>query len=209
MSQTALGRLLDRARGPLGPSATLDFGVASGPFAELAALLQRCNGFFAFNGGVEVYPVGGTAGVPELVAWNEPATWKQTYGDLADAYFCFGQDVLGTQFAIADRGTVVAVDPETAEATEIGGTLEAWAAWLLDDPDVNATDGLAYAWQEANGPLALNERLVPVQLFVLGGAFALDNLFVRDAVTAMRIRGPIAQQIAGLPDGASVHLTAE
>jgi hypothetical protein len=209
MTQTALGRLLDRARGPLGPSAMVDFGVASGPFAELADVLRRLNGFFAFNAGVEVYPVGGTAGVPELVAWNEPATWKQTYDGLADAFFCFGQDVLGTQFAIVDGSTVVAVDPETAEPTAIGDSLEAWAAWLLDDPDVNATDGLAYAWQEANGPLALNERLIPVQLFVLGGAFALDNLFVRDAVTAMRIRGPIAQQIAGLPDGASVHLTAE
>jgi len=204
-----MARLLDRARGPLGPSAMVDFGVTSGPFAELAELLHRLNGFFAFNGGVEVYPVGGTCGVPELVAWNDPATWKQTYGGLADAFFCFGQDVLGTQFAIVDGCTVVAVDPETAEPTPIGDSLDAWAAWLLDDPDVNATDGLARAWQDANGPLALDQRLVPVQLFVLGGAFALDNLFVRDAVTAMRIRGPIAEQIAGLPDGASIVLTVD
>ena len=209
MTQTATTRLLERARGPLGPSVAVDFGVASGPFAELAHLLHRLNGFFAFNAGIQVYPAGGTTGAPELATWNESATWKQTYGGLADAFFCFGQDVLGTQFAIAEGDTVVAVDPETAESTHIGDSLEAWASWLLDDPAVNATDGLARAWQDANGPLALNERLVPVQFLVLGGAVALDNLVVRDAVTAMRIRGPVANQIASLPDGAHVQLNVE
>src|SRR5204863_4583616 len=123
MTHTATAGLLNRARGPLGPSAEVDFGVASRPFAELGDLLHRFNGFFAFNAGVQVYPVGGMTGVPELVTWNEPATWKQTYGGLADALFCFGQDVLGTQFAIAHGNTVVAVDPETVETADIGDSL--------------------------------------------------------------------------------------
>ncbi|TLS41952.1 SMI1/KNR4 family protein [Streptomyces montanus] len=206
---SALEDLVERARGPLGPRVALDFGVDSGPLKELSDLLSRVNGFFAFDAGIQVFRVGDEGLGPELIEWNSEEAWKETYGSLADQVFCFGQDLLGTQFAIVGGDTIVTFDPETAETREIGKTLDAWATWLFGDPAVHATANLAYAWQKQNGPLEPDQRLIPLAFFVAGGGYEFDNLVVRDAVTAMRIRGPIAQQITGLPDGANIRLHLE
>ncbi len=205
---TALEQLLGRARGPMGRSAELDFGVESGPLAELGAVISRINGFFLFNAGVQVFRVGEEGLGPDLLDWNGEDTWKDTYDGLADDLFCFGQDIFGRQFAIVDGEEVVVFDPETARATTLGHSLEDWAAWLLADEDVNGAASFAYAYQQERGPLDPGERLVPLTFFVAGGGYDFDNLVVRDAVTAMRIRGPIAQQIHDLPDGATIRISA-
>ncbi|MFE9253185.1 SMI1/KNR4 family protein [Streptomyces sp. NPDC007088] len=206
---SSLEELLRRARGPLGPRVDLDFGVEEGPLAELATLLTRTNGFFAFDAGVQVFRAGEEGLGPDLLEWNGEESWKPAYGGLADGFFCFGQDILGTQFAIVGGTTVVAVDPETAQAAAIGPSLEDWSAWLLADPAVHATANLAYAWQERNGPLEADQRLLPLRFFVTGGGYDFDNLVARDAAQAMRIRGPVAQQVRDLPDGARIRLHVE
>lgn len=200
-----LPALLAESSGPLGSTARIDLGVPHGPLGELAQLLSRVNGFTVFGAGVQVFRAGGEGFGPELENWNGPQVWKDTYDGLADGLFCFGQDVLGTQFAV-HQDQVVAFDPETAEITEVvGSSLDDWATWLLDDPLVNGTAGLADQWELAHGRLGANERLVPLRFLALGGEVALGNLVVRDAVEAMRIRGPIAQQLHDLPDGAHVE----
>lgn len=207
MSGTALDQLLQRARGPLGASVELDFGVPDGPLAELAALLTRINGFFLFNAGVQVYRAGEPGLGPELAWWNEPETWKAAYGGLADGLFCFGQDLFGTQFAIRNGIEVVTFDPETAATEALGDSLDAWAQWLLDDPDVRGAASFARAFQDSEGALQPDQRLLPLRLFVGGGSYDFDNLTVKDAATAMRIRGPIAQQLHDLPEGTVVRLS--
>lgn len=206
MSGTAIDQLLARARGPLGPRVELDFGVPDGPLAELAALLTRINGFFLFNAGVQVFRAGEPGLGAELGWWNEADTWKETYAGLADSVFCFGQDLFGTQFAIRDGAEVVTFDPETADTERLGESLEDWARWLLADPDINGAAGFARAFQDAQGALEPDQRLVPLQLFVGGGSYDFDNLTVKDAATAMRIRGPIAHKLRDLPDGTVVRL---
>ncbi|MEV4614294.1 SMI1/KNR4 family protein [Kitasatospora sp. NPDC049258] len=208
MTQSALEQLLGRARGPMGPSAELDFGVAGGPLAELGTVLSRINGFFLYNAGVQVFRVGEEGLGPDLLSWNEESTWKDTYDGLADDLFCFGQDIFGNQFAVLEGTEVVRFDPETAEVEVLGTSLEDWARWLLADPEVNAAANFAYAFQQQNGPLEPGQRLVPLQFFVTGGGYGFDNFAVRDAATAMRIRGPVAQQVYNLPDGATINLNA-
>jgi hypothetical protein len=203
-----LEELLRRARGPMGPTIELDFGLTEGPLVELGELLTRMNGFFVFNGGAQVFHAGEQGLGPDLLAWNEAGTWKDTYGGLADDYFCFGQDIFGVQFAIKDNAEVVTFDPETARDKHVGNTLDEWASWLLEDPDVRGAASFAKAYQDANGPLQPDQRLVPLQFFVGGGGYDFDNFAVRDAVTAMRIRGPIAQQVHRLPEGATIKFSA-
>ncbi len=205
---TPVQELLTRVRAPLGRAAAVDFGVPAGPLRELAQLLSHTNGFSLFGSAVQVYRAGVDGLGPELLAWNTGGPWKDSFGGLADECFCFGQDVLGTQFAVADD-RVVLFDPETADTEVLGRTLDDWASWLLDDPLVNATVGLTVEWERARGALEPHERLVPLQLIALGGELALDNLVVREAAEALRIRGPIARQLHDLPDGAEVHLTVE
>jgi hypothetical protein len=201
-----LQRLFDRSRGPAGQPREVDFGVTSGPLAELAALLSARNGFFVFNAGIQVYRAGEPGVGPELQQWNQPDTWKDTYHGLADGLFCFGQDLFGVQFAINDRRTVVSFDPETAERIDLGDSLEDWADWLWYDPDVHGCHAFATTWQDHHGPLEPDQRLIPGRLFILGGAYDDTNLTVKDATTCMRIRGPIAQTTNQSADGTVLRL---
>ncbi|MEY9843769.1 SMI1/KNR4 family protein [Streptacidiphilus sp. MAP5-3] len=205
----ALETLLGRARGPMGPSIELDFGTTGGPLAELGAVLSRINGFFLFNAGVQVFRAGDQGLGHDVLTWNREDIWKDTYDGLADDLFCFAQDIFGTQFAVVEGREVVRFDPETAGREVLGDSLEAWAAWLLADPDVNGAASFAYAYQQENGPLDPAHRLVPRTFFVGGGGYDFDNFVAHDAVAAMRIRGPIAQQVHDLPDGATVRLRVE
>ncbi|HJD84537.1 DUF2625 family protein [Kitasatospora aureofaciens] len=206
MSDSPLDQLIGRARGPMGPAIEIDFGHETGPLHELGVVLGRMNGFFAFNAGIQVFRAGEEGLGPDLLSWNSDELWKSTYGGLADNVLCFGQDLFGTQFAIVGGERVVTFDPETAETEDLGSSLNDWAAWLLSDPDVNAAASFAYEFQKQNGALAPEQRLVPLQFFVAGGDYSFENVVVRDAGEAMRIRGPIAQQIHNLPDGGTLSL---
>ncbi|MGW4112418.1 SMI1/KNR4 family protein [Actinosynnema sp. NPDC004786] len=199
--------LLTRAQGRLGQDAQVDFGVG-GAFGELAALLSGRNGFTVFGSAVQVYRAGTPGAGPELGEWNTGELWKDTFGGLADDVFCFGQDVLGTQFGILGE-QVVLFDPETADVEVIGKSLQDWAAWLLADPQTNATVGLTVDWERTHGRLSPDQRLVPLRFLALGGELELDNLVVKEAAEAMRVRGPIAQQLHDLPDGAEIDLNVE
>lgn len=204
----ALERLLGVSRGPTGQARPVEFNTARGPLAELAELLSLRNGFYACNAGAQIFRAGDPGTGPELEHWNRADTWKQTYGSLAEGLFCFGQDLFGVQFAIADQHRVVTFDPETGARTDLGDSLEDWAAWLLEDPDTHGCRSFATAWQDAQGPLEHHQRLIPWQFFVLGGTYDEANLTVKDSATAMRIRGPIAQTVGVLSEGAELHLRA-
>lgn len=199
-----LERLLRRGRAPLGPPVTVDLGP--GLFAELAALLERANGFTVFDAGVQVFHAGGGGLGPALETWNADVTWKDGYGRLADGLYCFGQDLFGVQFAIEDGRRVSVFDPETGDRTTIGASLDDWADWLLADPDVRGARSFARRWQDIYGALGHDERLLPRTLFVLGGEYTDANLVVEDSVTCMRVRGPIARRIHDLPDGVPIRL---
>jgi hypothetical protein len=71
---------------------------------------------------------------------------------------------------------------------------------------VRGEAGFARAFQDAEGPLLPDQRLVPLQPFVGGGDYGFENLSVKDAAAAMRIRGPIAQQLRDLPEGSTIRL---
>jgi len=202
---TAIEKLVRRGRGPLGPRAAVDVGLPG----ELATLLSVTNGFAVFNYGVQVFRSGPGGLGPELGAWNDKATWKHTYDDLADDLLCFAQDLFGLQFAIEGGRRVSTFDPETGERQTIGDNLDDWAHWLLREPDRRGTRSFATRWQDDHGPLGHDDRLLPRTPFALGGEYTDDNLAVCDAVTAMRVRGPVARQIHDLPDGATITLHAD
>ncbi|GAA2679233.1 SMI1/KNR4 family protein [Streptomyces lunalinharesii] len=203
-----LDTFIARARYPLGPPVTVELDRSDGAYGELAALLTRHNGLTAFNAGLQVFRAGTEGLGPDLQTWNDPQTWKHTYEGLADGLLCFAQDLFGTQFALDNEGHVVRFDPETAESTILGDSLEQWAQWLLADPDVNGTHAFATSWQDHHGPLSHDQRLIPLRFFTLGGTYEDDNLAVKEAAQCMRIRGPLAQTLHALPDGAHFQMTA-
>jgi hypothetical protein len=205
---SSLERLLEIASPPLGDPVT-DKALSDVPGSfgdQLGSLLAGVNGFFAFESALHLFPRGVHAGgLVSIESWNSEQLWRQSYRDMAAGLFFFAEDVFGGQFAVADD-RVVTFDPETGEIVEIASSLEGWANVLLADPEFYTAFPLAHQWQLHHRALRHDERLVPKRPFVLGGAFAAENLYPLDAVEGMRLRGEIAHQLRDLPDGTSVSL---
>ncbi len=52
--------------------------------------------------------------------------------------------------------------------------------------------------------VAVGKRLLPKVPFILGGKFTVDNLYLLDSITGMKLRGDLARQIKNSPDGTKV-----
>jgi hypothetical protein len=104
-------------------------------------------------------------------------------------------------------GVVCSFDPETGERKTLANDLSGWAAAVLQDYETLTAHPLAHTWQKANGPLPAGKRLLPKIPFVIGGAFALENLYAADVVKGMQFRGEVAVQLRDLPDGTEVEFT--
>ena len=172
--------------------------------ASLQALLSRKNGFYAFEGALHVFADGDPGHEYGLEQWNSEASWRCEYEGLAGGVF-FAEDVFGAQFCLVD-GVISSFDPETGTLESMARSLDEWASMILDDYPTLTGYPLAHEWQRAHGPLPRGHRLVPITPFVLGGAFAIENLHVLDAVEGMLFRASIARQIRDLPDGTAVRL---
>lgn len=93
---------------------------------ELLDLLQRKNGFYAFESALHVLPAAqNSRECMTLEAWNDLTLWKGEFDGLAEGLFCFAEDVFGVQFAVAGRA-IVTFDPETGATQEMAESLDAW-----------------------------------------------------------------------------------
>jgi hypothetical protein len=205
---TNLRQLIDLGGDALGPplaqSPTL-LTQAGKRGAELAALLTQKNGFLAFEGALQVFPVGPVSEGYDLERWNSIELWRQAYGDMADDALFFAEDIFGEQFCIRDDH-IHRFNPETGQSKEIAYTLREWAERILVNYSMETGYILAHTWQQQHGPLPLGARLVPPIPFVAGGNHEIDNLVAIDAVEGMLFRADIARQIRDLPDGSRIRL---
>ena len=170
--------------------------------APLAPLWEQRNGWVAFWSALHVFPVGATAGGPDVMAVN--AVLGRAFGKLAAGHVAFGQDLFGVLMTWHEDH-VCGFDPETAEHEPIARDLDGWATAVLAEPEELVGSAFAFDWQERHGPLEPGERLVPLLPFVLGGEYDDANLEPRDALRALRERAALARVIATLPDGAEVE----
>jgi hypothetical protein len=172
---------------------------------ELCALLWERNGFYAFESALLVRPFDRFRQPLGVLQWNRREAWKACYTIDLGEYVFFAEDVFGAQFCIGgDR--IHSFDPETGEFTPIADRIEDWAAWIIEDPDLQTGMPLAREWQAAKGAFQPGLRLLPKVPFVCGGEFSVDNLYAATEVDGMRFRASIANQIAGAPDGSKISL---
>lgn len=207
----AIDELVRIAGDALRPSASgsgaLPAQASDGILAGLVRLLDRKNGFYAFEGALHVFAFSAERDGPEVDGrrWNEPGLWINDYRGMADGCLFFAEDVFGGQFAARD-GEVVRFDPETGEVEPLAKDVDAWAAIVLDDRDYQTGWSLAWEWRIAHGPLSRSSRLLPCMPFVLGGGYEVGNLHASEAVAGMKARANIAVQIRDLPDGTPIEL---
>ena len=171
---------------------------------ELAELLQRKNGFYAYESALLVRPSRNMGAPLGLCEWNAPALWGGSYARKIDALF-FAEDIFGVQFCIHDDA-VSTFDPETGAFDELGQSIAEWTREVIENRDLRTGYPLAHEWQARNGALAPGERLLPKSPFVLGGKYEVENLCRSNDIKGMLFRASIANQIQNLPDGSQVIL---
>jgi hypothetical protein len=171
---------------------------------QLLSLLRNKNGFYAFESALHVLPAATYENEMTLSRWNAFGLWRHEYAGLADKMLFFAEDAFGDQFCLIE-GKVCSFDAETGEVKSVASSFEDWARRLLKEYDVLTGYPLMHQWQVKQGALPVGMRLMPKIPFVLGGQFALDNLYTIAAVSGMRTRGNLAKQIKDLPDGAQVE----
>jgi hypothetical protein len=201
---TAIEKLLSISSAPLDRGTAEMDSVPIGDFGELQALLRNRNGFYAFESALHVFPGSQRREHMTLSRWNASDLWRFEYGELADGALFFAEDAFGNQFCL-HQGRVCSFDAETGKMNEIGANLETWARALLSDYAFLTGHPLIHQWQVKNGALPVGSRLIPKIPFVLGGEYALQNLYPLEATRGMKSRGNLARQLKDLPDGARIE----
>lgn len=203
----AIDRLLSLAGPPLGSALKAHPRAAEPLVGELIQLiLARVNGFYAFESSLHVFPVSDADRVQTVDTWNSPGLWRDRYQGMSDGLLFFAEDAFGVQFALRHDG-IFTFDPETGEASRVAESLADWAAKIVEEFEFLTGYTVAHQWQETYGSLRPGQRLVPKRPFVLGGEYAVENLFSMEAVKSMQYRADLAVQIRDLPDGASITFT--
>jgi hypothetical protein len=171
---------------------------------ELLDLLQLKNGFYAFESALHFFPAAPFENEMTLSRWNSFGLWRYEYGDLADKMLFFAEDAFGSQFCLHDHH-VCFFEAETGELKVMSNTIVEWVEHILADYEVPTGHPLLHEWQTRHGALPIGHRLMPKVPFVLGGEYALSNLYAISAVSGMKTRGNLARQIKELPDGAQIQ----
>ena len=171
---------------------------------ELLAMLNLKNGFYAFESALQVFPAAHFAQEMTLSRWNSHGLWKFEYDGIADGKLFFAQEAFGNQFCIF-QDQVWFFDAETGNVEFCADSMEGWAEKILSDYEMQTAYPFMHHWQKANGSIEPGHRLMPKMPFVLGGDFKLTNLYSLNAVSAMRFRGYLANQIKDLPDGTKIE----
>lgn len=187
------------------PISALRPEIPSG-YEELRSLLEMKNGFFCFEGALQVYSTDCQSEYICLRDWNAPNLWRFEYMEMDDPkVLFFAQDIFGCQFGMTGQ-SIVQFDPETGSFENLDASIEDWARRILSNYRAMTGYPIAHNWQVANGRIRSNYRLIPITPFVLGGAFELGNLFSAPMIEGMVTRAAIARQIRDVPDGGQIRL---
>jgi hypothetical protein len=207
MKKVTIGKILRLAEGPFetdGRTNTNEVSISP----ALDELLLVCNGFFIYDRAIRFFPRTDCRQSLGLHTWNSNGLWKKFYGNLTANKYFFAEDVFGNQFYSNDSG-VYSFDVESAESNFLCSSIEELLEMLISDGDLLTGRIIAEKWKKKFGAVEPLNRLVPNQLFVLGGEFSIKNLKSVNSVLGMQTRGPIAQKIYTLPDDTGVEFAVK
>lgn len=205
---TNVDKLIDIASQPLSgePAAMPEIFGHYSLGIELFRMLQKKNGFYAFESALHVFPLMSD---PEsgLEAWNSGSLWRDAYEDMAEGLLFFAEDVLQDQFCLSVRKDGIwRFYAETGQTEHLADSIEDWAGVILMGYPRETGWPFVRDWQAKNGPLPLGKRLMPKTPFFLGGEYNVENLWAGNPLEGMRLKADLAMQTRNLPEGAQVKL---
>jgi hypothetical protein len=182
-------------------------GKPRGELEQVQSMLDTKNGFAAFESALIVFPTIDTTFAPSIDSWNEMSGWRDSYrGFIPDDVVFFAEDLFGGQFG-ALQSEIVRLDPESGEIHHYAKTLLDWSERLLENYPEDTGWPLAHEWQVAKGPILSCQRLLPIQPFILGGDYIIENMTLVDSHIAMENWGRLFQAVKSVPDGQVVTIS--
>jgi hypothetical protein len=183
--------------------------ISPGVCPTLELIYKNFNGGLFWGGALLIRPNQKAVGAPLTVTeWNHAALWKGQYEEVCTDITFFAEDAFGIQFGVKN-GRIVQFDPETASIATVAETIDEWCQELRRDPNFYTGSPVLTAWERENHPLSVGCRLVPRQLFMLGGDFTSDNMISKTDVDGMRLRAQFWKLTRDLPDGQRVVFRVE
>jgi len=130
---------------------------------------------------------------------------KEEYGHIADGLMFFGEDIFGNQFCFNEEGEIAFFNAETGEREVVAYDVTDWIDLLFEEVDYFTGYELLVQWKAKN-KLDFNQRLSPKILFILGGEYAVSNLYSSSFPSYIKTTANIARQVYDLPDGTPFKL---
>ncbi len=205
---TNVEKLLSIASDPLAsePVAKPEFLLPYPLATQLFPMLQRKNGFYAFESALHVFPLTAVSET-SLEAWNAGPLWRDAYKDLAEGLLFFAEDILQDQFCLSrKKDGILRFYAETGQTEHLANSIEEWAGGILSDYPRETGWPFVQEWQEKNGPLPRGKRLMPKTPFFLGGEYKVDNLWAGNPLEGMRLKADLAMQTRHVREGAEIKL---
>ena len=217
MSTDRAGILIDRLihlRDPAFAPPPFSANVAEavlGPSGRLLTphrrLLERANGAYLHEHALHLFGACESPAWHSLRAWNDRATWRDTYGDATDGLTFFAEDAFGDQFAYTGSGgEVVTFEAELGRIVPAAPSFVAWLEEMIERPAaLLPVDVLARERSEHRMHAAGTHLYSWPPLFSVESREGVSLGHV-DAIEAMRFRGELARQIRNLPPGTQFRL---
>ncbi len=170
-------------------------------------IVDSGNGGFFYEKSLQIYSFSHKNKFNNIDNVNRILT--NEYQDIIDGLVSFGQDIFGNQFCfeISSR-KIVFFDSETGERKNLALNFSNWIDVIYSDFDYFIGLNVLKKWSSINA-LAFNERLYPKIPFIMGGEFAVDNLFAASFPNFIVDYANIAKQVFNLPDGTRIKLIAD
>lgn len=166
-------------------------------YSEIDNVLQIKNGFFAFENAFHFFSKQETGTLNKLIK-NEFLYDKEC--------FFFAEDIFGNLFCRKNSNYYL-MDIESGELEYISNNHDKMFQVILQDYNYFTGYSVARRWQELNGFLGKNERLIPKIFFITGGQYEVDNLYAMDRIRALRLRGDLFEQLKDVSDGEKIIVT--
>lgn len=118
---------------------------------------------------------------------------------------CFACDVFGNQFGFGKKG-IFFLNIETAEHEMIAPDFNGFINVLESEADYFTGFPILEKWNVQGNKMEVNERLVPLRPFVIGGGYEVQNLYQMEFQKVIKYNANIARQINDLPDGQEIAI---